>query len=160
MAILTTSGRRAAASGILNETFYLAWGTGDPAWDETPASEPANATELIAEVGRRRVSQKSFCEPDPDGPIEQPDGHYRLSVEPTNQIYLRFTFDYGDASAETLREAGVFLGGSTLDTLPPEQAYFTPDQVIDPGLLLILERFTKIIRDPANREQFEYILTI
>ena len=160
MAILTTSGRTAMAIAIAAQPLHLAWGSGDAAWDATPVAEPVTATALVQEVGRRAVTLTQFCTPDPDGELIVPAGRFAISATPTQHLYLRFNFDFTDASASLIREAGVFLGTVLETGLPIGQRYFTPAEIADPGVLLALERFPKITRSPSVRQSFEFVLTL
>lgn len=160
MAILTTSGRTAIAVAIAAQPLHLAWGSGDAAWDETPVPEPIDATALVQEVGRRAVTLVQFCQPDPEGELVVPSGRFTISAEPTQHLYLRFNFDFADAAASLIREAGVFLGTQVQTGLPEGQRYFAPTDVADPGTLLALERFPKITRSSSVRQSFEFVLTL
>lgn len=160
MAILTTSGRTAMAIAIAAQPLHLAWGSGDAAWDTTPVPEPIGATALVQEVGRRTASLIQFCAPDIAGDLIVPTGRYAISASPTQHLYLRFNFDFTDASASLIREAGVFLGTILQSGLPEGQRYFAPTDIANPGTLLALERFPKITRSSSVRQSFEFVLTL
>lgn len=160
MAILTTSGRTAMAVAVASKPIHLAWGQGDAAWDTTPVPEPVSATALVDEVGRRVATSIGYCTPDPAGEIVVPTGEFTASATPTNHLYLRFNFDFADASDKAIREAAVFIGTQVIEGLPIGQKYFLPSQIADGGILLALERFTKITRSPTVRQSFEFVLTI
>lgn len=159
MAILTTSGRTALAQAIYAQALHLAWGTGDAGWDTTPVAEPVGATALVAEVGRRVVTQKQYVVSDVNGSISVPTGRYEVSVNPTNLLYLRFQFDYADAPAAVIREVGVFTGTVIAGGVPGGQQYFAPADVSNGGTLLALQRIAKITRSAATRNEFEFVLT-
>lgn len=158
MAVLQNSGRIALARAIASQSIHLAWGRGDPDWDEAHEPEPTNATELVDEVGRRLATQVAYVVPDPVGAIETVSGKYTLSVEPTNWVYVSVRFDYGDAEGETLRELAIFIGSEPVGGLPPGQRYFTPAQVADLGDLYCLERIPAFTRNGAVRQVFDYVL--
>lgn len=158
MAILTDSGRAAAAAAIKAQSIHMAWGSGDPGWDVTPVPEPADSTALVNEVGRRRVTQTLFCLPDPEGELVVPTGRFTASAEPTKYLYLRFAFDFTDASASTIREIAVFSGTVAQPSVPPGQDYLTPAEIDDPGLMVVLERIPALIRSASVRQQFEYVI--
>lgn len=159
MAILTSSGRIAVAQSIISRPLHLAWGFGDPDWDVTPVPESIEETSLVAEVGRKVVSQARFCTPDPDGEIVVPSGRFRETLEPQRHIYLRFNFDFFDSPDATIREVGVFVGTQTKASLPPGQTYFIPDDIVDPGTLLVIERTPKFDRSASVRQSFEFVIT-
>ncbi|WP_250266056.1 hypothetical protein, partial [Rhodovastum atsumiense] len=129
MAILTRSGRTALAIALLEQPIHLAWGTGLAAWDDTPAAESATATALVAEVGRRALTESRFVMnlgdwvvdqigPPPNGTTKDdwglqhadlvpagkllvvPTGRYvDVNPTPSNEVYVRFQFDYEDGAS-------------------------------------------------------------
>ena len=159
MAILVNVGRAAVARAIANMPLHMAWGTGKESWDFTPEPEPLLATALESEIGRRELTQWLYCTPDPAGDIIVPNGRFAVSVEPTNNLYMRFNFDFTDASASDVREVAVFLGTVTKPGLPPGQKYFTLSELADTGQMLALERIKKFSRNPAVRQTFEFVVT-
>lgn len=158
MAILTKSGRAAIAASIKAQSIHLAWGSGEESWDTTPVPEPITATALVAEIGRRRVTQSQFCTPDPLGEIRVPEGRFSPSAEPTNYLFLRFLFDYTDSPSAVIREIAVFIGTEVDPSVPPGQDYVTANKVINPGQLLTLERIGRINRSSTVRQQFEQVI--
>lgn len=160
MAVLLTDGRVAMVESLTTRPIYMAWGAGLPLWDTAPEPEPIYVKTLVAEIGRRKLTSWRYCTPDPAGEIAVPEGRFRESTEPTNHLYLRFAFDFADGAGASLREVGVFVGGQTDVNLPPGQLYFTPDQVVDPGRMLLLERIPKLDRLASVRQTFEFVITI
>lgn len=160
MAILTTSGRIAIAKAIQNENIHLAWGSGDPSWDTTPAQEPLSATGLVTEVGRRKASVVGYCTPDDQGEIITTNGRFQPSQTPTQYLFFRFAFDFTDGGEATIRELGVFVGTVTDPDLPSGQMYFLPGQIVSPGTLLLIERITAVPRSPSVRTTYETVFTI
>jgi hypothetical protein len=123
------------------------------------APEPIDQTALLREVGRRVVDEVHFVAADAQGEIVVPTGRYRLSTTPTNHLFIRVRFDFEDAAASTIREQGLFVGTQTDPSLPPGQKYFVPSQVIEPGILLLLQNSVPIVRQPSTRETFEFVVT-
>lgn len=158
MAVLQNSGRIALARAIAQQPIHLAWGRGTPAWDADPQPEPTNATTLVDEIGRRSVTQVGYVLPAVDGEIEMVSGRYTLSENPTQWVYVRFTFDFADAEGETIRELGIFIGSQPVAGLPAGQRYLTPAQLANAGELYALERLAKFTRNGAVRQVFEYVL--
>lgn len=160
MAILTDSGRVAIARAIVAQPLYLAWGLGNPAWDLQSDPEPIDADSLVAEIGRRRASVVGFCVPDDAGEIVTVEGgRYRQSLAPTKWVFMRFAFDFQDGGDAAIRELGVFMHVETDPSLPPGQMYFTPEQVLDPGTLLLLERIPRTPLSPSQRTTYETVFT-
>lgn len=163
MAILTTSGRTALAISVAGQPLHLGWGTGDPAWDTTPVPEPVEATALLNEVGRRAAPQLLYVVPDVNGSLVLPSGRWSISANPTNNLYMRFAFDYGDGASAQIRELGVFVGTTikaSVMSATPGKLYFDPSDIQSGGTLMALQRVPKIIRSPATRQAFEFVLTL
>ena len=158
MAILTNSGRAAAAMAVKSQPIHMAWGSGDPDWDATPSPEAATATALLNEIGRRRSTQVIFCEPDPAGELVVPTGRFKASDVPTKYLYMRFAFDFTDAPASTIREIAVFIGSTAKPAVPAGQEYLVPSDVLDPGMMLALEHIPKLVRSSSVRQQFEFVI--
>ena len=152
MAILTQSGRAAIAASIKQQPIHLAWGVGNN-------EESITATCLAHEVGRRVADEVLFCIGDENGELITPTGRFKTSDTPTNNLYMRFTFDFTDAADQTIRELGVMVGTQTKPDLPPGQRYFLPTDIIDTGILLVLEHTVPLIRTAATRETFTFVVT-
>lgn len=176
MAILTKSGRAAIAAAIAARPIHLAWGVGNPEWDETTGTEDTSdepesteATGLIVEIGRRALTAWAFVVPDEEGTIsvanvDNPSIIDKFSPSlnnaPTNHLFLEFKFDFGDAATSTIRELGIFMDTVVDSDLPPGQKYFTPDQIISPGILLAIEHVPFFNRQPSVRQTFQHVITI
>nr|WP_250778424.1 hypothetical protein [Wolbachia pipientis] len=51
-----------------------------------------------------------FCTGDENGELLTPSGRFRSSNVPTNNLFLKFTFDFTDAANQVIRELGVMVG--------------------------------------------------
>jgi len=158
-AVLTTSGRIAIATAIKARTAHLAWGSGDVSWGNNPPAPPANATALLAEVGRRKATLVDYCAPDTNGAISVPEGKYAVSATPTNNLYFKFHFEFEEAVGSTIREQAIFLDTVLAGGVPSGQFYLTPAQVAQPGTLLVIERRAPIVREITTRQLFEFVVT-
>ncbi|MFN3437782.1 MAG: hypothetical protein ACK41V_08830 [Acidovorax sp.] len=159
MAVLQDRGRIALASAIAAQPLYLAWGRGLPAWDAATPPEPTTATTLVDEIGRRLITAVQYVVPHAEGEIELPDEtRFTASAQPSKWVHARWTFDYADAAGETIRELGVFIGGTLQAGLPAGQRYFTAAQVLEPGELYTLERQQAAIRNGSTRQVQEFVL--
>ncbi len=161
MAILTQSGRTAIAQSVKNQVIHLAWGQRDVASDDFSEIVPEDPTQtaLIREVGRRVVDEVSYCVGDDEGELVTPTGRFSRSEVPTNNLYIETKYDFTDAAEYTIRELGLFVGTVTDPELSPGQKYFLPTDIIDPGILLLLEHSVPLIRSAATREQFCFVIT-
>lgn len=160
MAILTTSGRAALAAAITAQSLHLAWGAGDPAWDEAPVPEDIGTTALLNELGRRRVTQTLYCLPSADGELIVPSGRFTVSDVPTKYLYMRFRFDYEDAAGASIRELAIFSGTQLVAEVPPGKDYVVPADIAEPGFMLAVEHIPKHDRSGSVREQFEFVIQL
>lgn len=118
-------------------------------------------TALVNEVGRRIASSVEFVVPDDNGNISTPGGQrWTISTTATRYLYCSVLFDYLEAATETIREVGIFVDGTRKAGVPEGQLYLTPDQVAEPGYLLLLDRFAGKVRSPSERQGFSYVLVI
>lgn len=116
---------------------------------------------LESEIGRRIAASCDFVVPDANGNVTTPDGsRWTISATPTRYLYVAVLFDFLEASTETIREVGIFVDTVPAAGVPQGQLYLTPDQVADPGYLLLLDRFAGIPRSPSSRQGFSYVLVI
>jgi hypothetical protein len=121
--------------------------------------EPIGQTTLLREVGRRVVDEVHFVAGDPEGEIVVPTGRYKLSSAPTNHLFIRVRFDFEDAATAIVREQGLFVGSTLDETLPVGQKFFAATQILEPGILLVLQNSVPIVRQPSTRETFEFVVT-
>jgi hypothetical protein len=152
----------------------VAWGGGDPAWDDmADADLPGlvGRTALVNEIGRRMPAAVGFVEPDENGAISIPIGQdgqgnvryarYTQVTGPTAYLYIRCNFDNADASNAEIREMALFGGAAIKPGLPPGQQYFTPDQLDDPGFMVAMEIVRpSFARSPSVRESYEFVLPV
>lgn len=181
MAILVEAGRAAVATAIMNQSIHCAWGAGDPSWDASRPTEPASATGLVKEIGRRTVTQKSYVVLDPNGSIVVPGNRFEFTTTPTKFLYLRFAYDFKDAATDpnnpannpVIRELGVFINTVPETSQPAGQASVNPNfpdylmaaappavqsEFTSPGQLLVLEYIDKLTRAETIRQQFEFVI--
>lgn len=161
MAILVAAGRATYQAAIKNRPIHLAWGSGDESWGSTPPEETLSSTALLNEVGRREALQVEFVTPDPAGVIEVPEGNFSISSTPTRYLFLDFHFAFADAATTVIREAAVFVDTVRAVGVSPSKAYLLPSEVDNPGRILVLEHLNPaVIRSPAVRERFQYVITL
>jgi hypothetical protein len=115
--------------------------------DVSPPSDGLlTSTGLVNEVGRRLCENVFFVVPDDGGEIITPTGRFSVSEEITNNLSFEVRFDFEDASELFIRELGLFTGTVIAGNVPIGQKYITPDKVVDPGTLLVIERCAPIYR--------------
>ena len=173
LATLTKTGRAAIALALSSRPIHLAWGSGNPAWDNEDAELPSlvNATALVNELGRRTPATIGFVEPDDEGDIVIPvatgaggevqEARYRSVTGPSPYLYVRTNYNFEDASNAVIREIGVFMDTALKEGLPAGQRYFTPDDLANPGLLVAAQIISPAInRSPSVRQTIEFVLPI
>lgn len=161
MATLVTTGRAGLAASVKARNIFLGIGSGQTAWDAAGV-DPENiaSTALQDAIGYRKAAQVDFVTNAAQGAISLPSGRYDVSSADTNLLYCKFTLDFVDASTSTIRETGIFLDVITAGGLPSGQMFFdAASEVTGSGTLYLLEHTASIIRTPATRETFEFVLT-
>lgn len=128
-------------------------------YTESTPPEPINSIKLLNELGRRTADEVLFCTGDENGELITPSGRFRPSDVPTNNLFLKFTFDFTDAANRVIRELGVMVGTKVKKELPEGQRYFEPQDIEDHGILLVLEHTVPLIRTSATRETFSFVVT-
>lgn len=161
MATLVTTGRAGLAASVAARNIFLGIGSGLTSWDANGV-DPENiaSTALQNPIGYRKAAQVDYVSSAAQGAISLPSGRYDVSASQTNLLYCKFTLDFVDASTATIRETGIFLDVITGSGLPSGQMFFDAGtEVTSPGTLYLLEHVASIIRTPATRETFEFVLT-
>ncbi|MBS9528987.1 hypothetical protein [Wolbachia endosymbiont of Ceratitis capitata] len=128
-------------------------------YSESTPPELITSEKLLNELGRRTADEVLFCIGDENGELITPTGRFKPSNVPTNNLYLKFTFDFNDAANQVIRELGVMVGTKVKEGLPIGQRYFEPKDVENPGILLVLEHTVPLIRTAATRETFSFVVT-
>ncbi|MFT4314354.1 MAG: hypothetical protein AB3P11_04620 [Wolbachia pipientis] len=128
-------------------------------YSESTPPEPINSIKLLNELGRRTANEVLFCTGDENGELITPSGRFRPSNVPTNNLFLKFTFDFTDAANQVIRELGVMVGTKVKEKVPSGQRYFEPQDIEDHGILLVLEHTVPLIRTAATRETFSFVVT-
>lgn len=123
--------------------------------------ESATSSALVSEVGRRIATQVDFCTPNSaSGAIVVPTGRFDTTTTPTNNLYMRFVYDFADAAGEVIREQAVYIDTVTDATLPTGQQYFDDTDVTTQGTLLVVQHSPAITRLSSTRETFEFVITL
>ncbi|WP_353281933.1 hypothetical protein [Wolbachia endosymbiont (group B) of Horisme vitalbata] len=125
-------------------------------YTQSTPPELITSTKLLKEVGRRVVDEVLFCTGDENGELITPSGRFKPSNVPTNNLYLKFTFDFTDAANQVIRELGVMVGTKVKEA---GKRYFEPQDIENFGILLILEHTVPLIRTAATRETFSFVVT-
>lgn len=127
----------------------------------TRPTEATSSAALANEVGRRIATQVDFCTPNnASGSIVVPTGRFDVSSTPTNNLYMRFVYDFADAAGEVIREQAVYIDTVTDVNLPSGQTYFDATDVTTQGTLLVIQHSPAITRLSSTRETFEFVITL
>ena len=127
----------------------------------TRPTEATSSAALANEVGRRIATQVDFCTPNnASGSIVVPTGRFDVSSTPTNNLYMRFVYDFADAAGEVIREQAVYIDTVTDASLPSGQTYFDATDVTTQGTLLVIQHSPAITRLSSTRETFEFVITL
>jgi hypothetical protein len=113
----------------------------------------------VKEVGRRSADEVHFVVGDDDRELVTPTGRFHAVDYLTNNLYMHFTFDFEHATNKTIRELGVFIGTEVNSELPIGQKYFEHQDIVNLGILLVLERTVPLIRTAATCESFSFVVT-
>jgi hypothetical protein len=161
MAIFTIGGREVVAELLLNQTFYLALGSGDPNWDIAIEPPSPTATDLIDKFGLTRMRRFTYVVPNLDGEIQMADSSkFAASDAPSRYLYIAFRLDPSDAKGELIREAGLYWGTKLVEGTPAGQMYLEKQAVVSWGKLIHLDRFNSIERDGLIEQTFSFVLTL
>ncbi|ONI56230.1 hypothetical protein [Wolbachia pipientis] len=148
-----------SSTGVIQGTAIPANSTVTIEYTEDTPPEPIMSEKLLNELGRRTADEALFCTGDENGELITPSGRFRPSNVPTNNLFLKFTFDFTDAANQVIRELGVMVGTKVKEELPIGQRYFEPKDIEDHGILLVLEHTVPLIRTSATRETFSFVVT-
>ena len=162
MAILTYSARILLAQYLLSHPLHLAIGSGKASWDTKLEPPDYEDTKLINEVGRIKLRRYVFVVEDDNGEIDLPGGRrYSAVTNPSRQAYLEFRLRYGEGVSMPIREVGVFADTKIKSGLPSTQNYFTPNQIENPGTLIVLEHLDAAdIFTPTKTGTYGTILSV
>jgi hypothetical protein len=128
-------------------------------YTQSTPPESIMSEKLLNELGRRTADEVLFCTGDENRELITPTGRFKPSNVLTNNLYLKFTFDFTDAANQVIRELGIMVGTKVKGKLPSGQRYFEPKDVENPGILLVLEHTVPLIRTAATRETFSFVVT-
>ncbi|WP_353282446.1 hypothetical protein [Wolbachia endosymbiont (group A) of Myopa testacea] len=148
-----------SGTGVIQRTENSSIPTGGTVtveYTQNTPPESITSEKLLNELGRRTADEALFCTGDENGELLTPSGRFKSSDVPTNNLYLKFTFDFTDAANQVIRELGVMVGTRVKEA---GQRYFEPKDIEDPGILLVLEHTVPLIRTAATRETFSFVVT-
>lgn len=151
--------RNSLTKVVKDSDIFCALAAGVTQWGSSPPNPTNTLTDVIGELGRKKVLYKEFCTPDDDGDIIAASGQkFVLSQTPTNYLYVRVAFEPDEVPNVTFREIGWFWKGTTTTGLPDGQLVFAPSNVVTKGDLLALTRRAPVVRNNETRLIFHNVI--
>ncbi len=156
-------GSKALAVLLYGRTdIYMAWGIFPVAyptpWTDTPPPIDTTATELLDEIGRRRVSVSAYVIPDVNGELTINGVKYSLSSSKTNYLWVKFSHEESDGGVNNICQLGIYLNVKPKVTVPPGQFYITKNDCDDIGDLFMLGNVPVFPLNPLTKEIWEFVL--
>jgi hypothetical protein len=92
--------------------YFLAWGGGDPAWDDTPEDDVTGETALEDFLGEHTAAGQ-FVDADPAGTIITANGSkYSAAAGVSKRLYLAAAYATGDEPDQVIREIAAYINAA------------------------------------------------
>ena len=183
MAILTMRGHISRAMDFFNKkSIYAAIGKSskwaqndckelegdsfdpDKDYDSYPPA-PAITDDLLDVIGYKKIEFRSMVVQDDNGTLEYRGSKWKM-VEPKNAlkegarwIYISTTLTYNELPIlSPYRQVGIYTGLSAVEGIPESQYVLLPEEVLDAGILEIIDNRKPVYRDSDVRETLKLIL--
>lgn len=149
----------AIAEAIKNQDLYLGWGgkTDGLIWENEPPNIDANLTVLPNEICRRKIIKKSFLVEDPNGTISAGNKKWSKSDTPTKNLLLDVTSSPDDVPTATIYSIGVYVG-TKIKSTSSRVDFLLPEDLENPGSLLVSQYVVPIIRNSATSESRQIVI--
>ena len=149
----------AIAEAIKNQDLYLGWGgkADGLIWENEPPNIDANLTVLPNEICRRKIIKKSFLVEDPNGTISAGNKKWSKSDTPTKNLLLDVTSSPDDVPTATIYSIGVYVGTKIKPT-SSRVDFLLPEDLENPGTLLVSQYVVPIIRNSATSESRQIVI--
>lgn len=138
----------------------VAWGEGNPVWDNTPSEAPPGTTSLYALLGLHPGAWQ-YVTPDVAGAIIFLEYGTRWTISPTITRYLYVEADYliTEEDAAAIREVGLYLNFDPA-TGHESDSYLPPSNLDALGTLWGIDRIFLVSRSPATSGKVRFILRV
>lgn len=149
----------AIAEAIKNQDLYLGWGgrADGLVWENQPPNIDANLTVLPNEICRRKIIKKSFLVEDPNGTISAGNKKWSKSDTPTKNLLLDVTSSPDDVPTATIYSIGVYVG-TKIKSTSSRVDFLLPEDLENPGTLLVSQYVVPIIRNSATSESRQIVI--
>lgn len=149
----------AIAEAIKNQDLYLGWGgkADGLIWENEPPNIDASLTVLPNEICRRKIIKKSFLVEDPNGTISAGNKKWSKSDTPTKNLLLDVTSSPTDVPTATIYSIGVYVG-TKIKTTSSRVDFLLPEDLENPGTLLVSQYIVPIIRNSATSESRQIVI--
>lgn len=149
----------AIAEAIKNQDLYLGWGgkADGLIWENEPPNIDASLTVLPNEICRRKIIKKSFLVEDPNGTISAGNKKWSKSDTPTKNLLLDVTSSPTDVPTATIYSIGVYVG-TKIKTTSSRVDFLLPEDLENPGTLLVSQYVVPIIRNSATSESRQIVI--
>lgn len=154
MLTMTQRGSQVVASLFKGHSdIYCAIGkmpNGQSEW-VSPPPDDVTALSLLNEIGRRRITSSNYVVEDPLGLIGVDNKYYTVTLSPTNLVYLKFSFDAGNAANERVLQIGIFTEVTKKVAVPQGQNYLIPSEIENAGNLFFIMNIAPVVVDPLRK---------
>jgi len=163
MATFTEEGHIALALAMYQVPFFLALGTlpedYSAKWtvDQEPPTFDPEAS-IIQPIGYKIETYKTFVQESPDGIIEAFGTRYNPSNTPSRFLYIEFKLDKEDAAGLTIYQLGFMINTKIKSDVPQGKQFFLPDEIEDPGILMIGENIRPAYKNIGEVRQYYTLL--
>ena len=150
----------AIAEAIKNQDLYLGWGGKADGlfWENTPPNIDPNLTTLPNEICRRKILKKSYIvEDSANGTITAGDRKWSKSDTPTKNLLLEVTHSQEDVPTATIYSIGVYVG-TKIKSTSSRVDFLLPQDLENPGSLLVSQYIVPIIRNAATSESRQIVV--
>ena len=144
MAIFTLLGQgKAGLATVIKERDDIFFGIGDfggspPIWTDVPAPVNPDTTSLISLKALKRYSVINYIVEDEFGNIFINNKTYKTSLTPTNLLHIRCVFAANEAAGYNICQFGIYIKSELASSVTPGQSFIPIDQIVSPGILMLL----------------------
>lgn len=151
-----------AQTGVVTRMSGGAIGDGDTlkvAFTVGAPNPSVGTTALIAPIGYKKITAKSYAELADDGLIDVETGRFNLVVNPTPHLYIACTLNADEFVGESIREIGFFFG-LTRNNGVADKTLLVPSEVANAGELSGLKYREPHVRDGVTEFAYSRVISL